>query len=99
MVSWTSGVPMPYLEQESITAEGRKPRRRCIDCRAGHALETTGHAIEYLADEYVHEGGSFSAHDPRLEAMQILMACNREIYFACPEAPSLLSRIAGLLRI
>jgi len=73
-------------------------RRRSIDPKSGHALEILGHAIEYLADEYVHEGASFSAADPGLEAMQTLMARSRAIYFACPEVPTILERIAGLLR-
>ena len=68
--------------------EVRSPRRR-IDPQSGRALEILGHAIEYLADEFVHEGGSLSACDPRVDAIQLLMALNRQIYFACPEAPTL----------
>ena len=63
-------------------------RRRRISFEAGHALELLGHGIEYLTDEYVHDGGDFSAHDPRLEAIQLLMALNRQIYFECPEVPN-----------
>ena len=72
-------------------------RRRHITPEAGHALEILGHAIEYLTDEYLHEGGSFSASDPRLEAVQLLMARNREIYFACPEVAGLRERIQSFL--
>lgn len=64
-------------------------RRRRISVEAGHGLELLGHAIEYLTDEYVHAGGDFSAADPRIEAIQLLMALNRQIYFDCPEVPSL----------
>ena len=78
-------------------AEGRA-RRRQITAQAGHALEILGHAIEYLGDEYVHEAGAFGARDPRLEAIQLLMARNREIYFACPEAPTLGQRIHSWLQ-
>src|SRR5471030_473521 len=63
-------------------------RRRRITPEAGHALEILGHAIEYLTDEYVHEGGALSANDSRIMAVQLLMALNREVYFECPEAPS-----------
>lgn len=67
-------------------ARGNRPRR--IGREAGHALEILGHAIEYLTDEYVHEGGTFTAHNPQLEAIQLLMELNREVHSECPEALS-----------
>lgn len=78
------------------------PVRRRIDQEAGRALEIIGHAIEYLTDEYVHEfansdRGSFSAHDGRLQAIQLLMAANREIYFQCPEVEDLMTRVLSIL--
>jgi hypothetical protein len=63
-------------------------------------LEVLGHAIEYLADEYVHEGGMLSSvqrADPRVEALRVLMAANREVYFACPVMPSLYDRVVSRL--
>ena len=74
-------------------------RRRRISPEAGRALEILGHAIEYLTDEFVHAGGSFSAHDGQVEAVQLLMAMNRQIYFACPEVPSFGERWRSLLRL
>jgi hypothetical protein len=74
-------------------------RRRRISLEAGRALEILGHAIEYLTDEFVHAGGSFSAHDGQVEAVQLLMAVNRQIYFACPEVPSLGERWRSLLHL
>jgi len=62
-------------------------------------LEILGHAIEYLADEFVFAGGSFSAHDPQVEAVQLLMGLNREIYFDCPEVPSFADRWRALLHL
>ncbi len=73
--------------------------RRRISPQAGHALEILGHAIDYLIDEFIYAGGSFSTRDPRLEAVQLLMTANREIYFACPEAPTLAQRCRSLLRL
>lgn len=67
--------------------------RRRISSEAGHALEILGHAIEYLIDQYTHEGGSFSADDPRVEAVLVLMAVNRKVYFECPEVPSFQQRL------
>ena len=72
-------------------------RRRRINPRAGHALEILGHAIEYLTDEFVHCGGSFSSGNSQLEAVQMLMARNREVYFECPEIPSLGERWRAFL--
>lgn len=74
------------------------PVRRRITPQAGRALEILGHAIEYLTDEFVHEGGPLCAHQPQLQAVQLLMALNRQVYFACPEAPTLGERCLALLR-
>jgi hypothetical protein len=74
-------------------------RRRHISPRAGRALEILGHAIEYLTDEFVHRGGSLSSSDPQLEAVQLLMAANRAIYFECPEVPSFSARCCKWLGI
>lgn len=76
-------VPARALPQE------RTNRRRHISPAAGHALEKLGHAIDYLADEYIHDGGTFNRGDAKLQAVEMLMAANREIYFACPEVPTL----------
>jgi hypothetical protein len=73
-------------------------RRRVIDPRSGRALEILGHAIEYLADEFAQEAAELSAADPRVEAIQILMALNREIYFECPVKPTIAERLRALLR-
>lgn len=78
---------------------GPRARRRRISPESGHALEILGHAIEYLADEYVHAGGAFCAGDPQLRAIQLLMALNRQVYFACPEVPSLKERCLAWLHL
>jgi hypothetical protein len=82
------------------TGLGSRSTRRRTTPEAGIALEILGHAIEYLADEYAHEAGSISSihsKDPRVEAMQLLMAANRQVYYACPVVPSLCERIVGRL--
>jgi hypothetical protein len=58
-----------------------------------------GHAIEYLSDEFVHSGGLLTAHNAQVEAVQLLMGINRQIYFACPEAPSPGERWRALLHL
>ncbi len=63
-------------------------KRRSIDPESGRALVILGHAIEYLADEFVHEGGSFTSNRGQVDAIQLLMAVNRKIYLSCPETPT-----------
>jgi hypothetical protein len=74
----------------------RVPRR--INAEAGHALEKLGHAIEYLTDEFMNEEGlpPFS-RDGRLEAIEILMAANRNVYLECPAAPTIRERLINLI--
>ena len=76
-----------------------RARRRKISPQAGHALEILGHAIEYLTDEFIHEGGSLSAHDGQVEAVQLLMSINRQIYLDCPKVPTLGERCRTLLHL
>jgi hypothetical protein len=80
----------------AVRSARRNVGRRRISPDAGRALEILGHAIEYLTDEFVHAGGPLSASDSHLEAVQLLMAVNRQIYFACPEVPTLSERLGGL---
>lgn len=86
----SAAIPVPLVHQ-------RRTHRRRIAPQAGRALEILGHAIEYLSDEFAHAGGSLSAHNAQVEAMQLLMAVNRQIYFACPEVPSLGERWRAML--
>ena len=82
------------------TGIGLRSVRRRITPEAGFALGVLGHAIEYLTDEYVHEGGLLSSAvnpDSHVEALRLLMAANRQVYFACPVTPSLYQRIVGRL--
>lgn len=74
-------------------------RSRRISYEAGRALEILGHAIEYLSDEFAYAGGSISAHDGQVEAVQLLMGINRQIYFDCPEVPTLAERCRMLLHL
>lgn len=75
----------------------RKPRRRSIDPQTGRVLVILGHAIEYLTDEFIYAGGSFTANRGQVEAIQLLMKLNWEIYMACPEAPSIRQWLSSLL--
>ncbi len=92
--SFPVSAPIPV----SLAYQGRARRRR-ISPEAGRALEILGHAIEYLSDEFAHAGGSLSAHNAQVEAVQLLMAVNRQIYFACPEVPSIGDRWRAMLHL
>ena len=89
MAATTSSVyrhDLALSDQPICLAKGL--RRRSIDPQSGHALVILGHAIEYLTDEFIAEGGSFAANRGPVDAIQLLMALNREIYFSCPERPT-----------
>jgi hypothetical protein len=94
----TTNLPIPAFTM-SRTSVRQHSRRRQITHQAGRALEILGHAIEYLADEFVEQGCSFSADKGQLDAVQLLMALNRQVYFECPEVPSLGERFRALLRL
>lgn len=85
--STTAGISIPRPAQSAPAVRVPAHRSRQITPWAGHALETLGHAIEYLTDEFAHSGVSFSSDHAQIQAVQILMACNREVYFDCPEIP------------
>jgi hypothetical protein len=83
-----------------LEAMRRSSVRRTVSPASGRALEILGHAIEYLADEYVLKAartGTLNSDDPRIDAMHILMSLNREVYYACPEVEPALPRIARWL--
>ncbi len=99
----TTNFPIP-LSAEQALIDHVRPKRRRITPRAGHALEKLSHAIEYLTDEFLYETTAFSSRNfstknPQLEAVQLLMALNRQVYYECPEAPSLCERMRSILRL
>ena len=87
--STITGFPIPA---PASAVRAPRNRRRLIDPQAGRALEVLGHAIEYLTDEFVHRGGHLSTHDSQIQAVQLLMALNRQVYFECPFVPTFSER-------
>ena len=77
----TTGFLIPAAATAVPNASVCANRRRCITPRAGRALETLAHAIEYLTDEFVHQSLAYSAKNEQLEAVRLLMALNRQVYF------------------
>jgi hypothetical protein len=94
----TTGFLAPATTHPAVAEQFARKHRRQITPQAGKALEKLGHAIEYLTDEFVHSGASFSSSNSQLEAVQLLMAINRRVYFECPEVPTFGERLRSLLR-
>ena len=92
----TTSLPIPVSVPRGSVV-GLRPRRRHITPEAGHALEILGHAIDYLTDELVHQGGSISADNGQLNAVQLLMALNRQVYYECPVVPTWGERLKAFL--
>ena len=84
------------LALTGASAEPQPPVRRRLSPEGGHALEILGHAIEYLADEYAADSkdkGPLGNADPRVEAIQILKAMNRAVYFSGTEVEPFFRRM------
>lgn len=73
-------------------------RRRRISPEAGRALETLGHAIQYLIDQYAHEGSLIVWEKGHIDALNILKDLNRKIYLECPIVLSFDERVMRLFR-
>lgn len=96
--STTTDFSLPAGASVLETLPARSNRRRTVDPASGRALEILGHAIEYLTDELGHIGEQVLADSPQVEAIQLLMALNRQIYLQCPEAKTFGQRCRSLLR-
>jgi hypothetical protein len=88
----------------TATAAFALSRRRKMTQEKGRAVEMLGHAIEYLGDELSLERPTCLPVEPlwrhpQIEAIQLLMARNREVYMSCPEVPSLHDRLNELLTL
>jgi hypothetical protein len=79
-------------EQCEEKAEARlrlvEPVRRRGSAAQGRALETLGHAIEYLIDSQLWRGQDYRPKDDQ-EAIQILMRLSRAVFAECPEVISM----------
>jgi hypothetical protein len=94
----STGLPILVSARAVPRVQTRSGRRR-ITPQAGRALEILGHAIEYLTDEFVQQDGMVSSKNERLEAVQMLMALNRQVYYECPEVLSFGERCRALLHL
>jgi hypothetical protein len=97
MAATTTSVFLIPASAPTVPIARVRTRHRRITPRAGRALELLAHAIEYLTDEFVNQGLAYSTKNEQLEAVQMLMALNRQVYFECPEVPSFGERCRALL--
>lgn len=85
----------------TVAPRAAHARRRLISPEAGRAIEMLGHAIEYLADEFALEcrtrGVAQAGKHGCVQAIELLMEKNREVYFSCPVAPTMKERLMGWL--
>ncbi len=87
---------MGLLNKMRPAAEPQPFVRRALSPVEGRALEILGHAIEYLADEYAVDAtpkGPLGSADPRVEAIQMLKALNRAVYYSGAEVQPAFRRI------
>jgi hypothetical protein len=82
-----------------VPAIERQPMvRRRISPEAGQGLEKLAHALEYLIDEFIHDGCKVDKDYGRLQAIQLLAALNRQIYFACGVQTTMRDRVQSLVQ-
>jgi hypothetical protein len=97
--STTTDISIPLAAPVASISSVQSNRRRRIPPQAGHALEILGHAIEYLTDEFIHNGAKMSPGSGELEAVQLLMAVNRQVYFECPQVQTVGDRLRSALHL
>jgi hypothetical protein len=97
--SMTSDFTIRLVTPAAATSAVRPNRRRRITPQAGRAIEILGHAIEYLTDEFILRGVKMTPGSGELEAVQMLMALNRQVYFECPEAVTVVDRLRSALHL
>jgi hypothetical protein len=90
----------PRTHQEASLAAVARPERRVRrrgDMHQGRALETLGHAVEYLMDSrlFLVERATPKAEQ---DALQILMRMSRAVFLECPEVVSVWTRFGQLCR-
>jgi hypothetical protein len=81
------------LESRHMSLVRTRVIRRRPTRSQGQALESLGHAIEYLVDSRMHRDRGLSSSADG-EAEQIIMRLNREVFAECAEvAPSVGSKL------
>jgi hypothetical protein len=88
----TATTEISFAVSDSVATQALSRRHRRVSSEAARGMEKLSHAIEYLADEFVNDGGPNNDSRNRLDAVQLLMGLHRHVYVECQEVPSLLDR-------
>ena len=96
------GLPLAVAQQEVSPARLRALRgRRRITREQGQALETIGHAADYLMDSYVHLGAVEAVMHPNadeMEAVRLLIQARNRVLESLEVVAPVSQRIAAALR-
>lgn len=92
---------IPYLPgsspRETAAHEGALLQARAVRRRPsllqGRALESLGHAVEYLVDSRLFLTGEIVQHDEQ-DAVQILMQLSRAVFAECTEVVPFSQRLS-----
>ena len=87
----TSGRSAPVRQREVRHARPTSVRRRGSS-EQGRALETLGHAVEYLVDSRMRFNDPQAAAGEK-DAIELLMRLNRAVFSECPEVVPFSRRI------
>ena len=89
----TSAIPIPDRGvPEPTSLITARPVRRRGTLEQGRALESLGHAVEYLIDSSLFAAGVYNQRDEQ-EAVQILMRSSRAVFAECAEVVSMRRRM------
>ncbi len=88
--------PRPEGERRAMARPAPNPRRRG-SLQQGRALETLGHAVEYLVDSRMF---LVEMQNPKAEqdALELLKRMSRIVFSECPEVTSVWKRVGTLCR-
>ena len=103
MATTTAGAGLMALRAEEhvrIEVASRRAVRRKLSYTAARGMEVLGHAIDYLSDEFALEclktgNLRMKQEHPTLAALKLLHQKRREVYEACPVAPTMGERLLG----
>ena len=90
-----SAAPMVLPGGETRGCAESTRRRGTLE--QGRALETLGHAVEYLVDTRLFDLGEHNVRDGQ-EAVQIMMRMSRAVFAECPEVVSMRKRMSQWVR-
>lgn len=79
--------PVAYMPPALAEVPKGQHLCRILTREQGYALETIGHAVDYLNDCYLYEGNDSETIDlsgPPNDAIQILVAARQQIFMSAP---------------